>query len=217
MRCKICALMTQKLFRSGGELIGFNHSLHPSGYARQQTTSSWCLIRHIVSRCHWRRCLSWASFPLTQALCLWSGCADKRKVVCVLFEQKRTDLHHVSFFILSYSSFIRLLNWTSKGICKTFVFPTLTLTFSWGRQLVQIWSAALQEIIPWMCVKEDEDNLNLIMLSCHKWILQENYSTMQVKVGVGWFVKRITQKLLYGFPQKLFGGWVFAQNRAYQL
>lgn len=49
MRCKICALMTEKLFRSGGELIGFNHSLHPSGYARQQTTSSWCLIRHIVS------------------------------------------------------------------------------------------------------------------------------------------------------------------------
>lgn len=47
MRCKICALMTEKLFRSGGELIGFNQGLHPSGYERQQTTSSWCLI----SRC----------------------------------------------------------------------------------------------------------------------------------------------------------------------
>lgn len=44
MRCKICALMTEKLFRSGGELIGFNQGLHPSGYERQQTTSSWCLI-----------------------------------------------------------------------------------------------------------------------------------------------------------------------------
>lgn len=62
MRCKICALMTEKLFRSGGELIGFNHSLHPSGYARQQTTSSWCLIRHIV------RHSSSTNFHYTRAL-----------------------------------------------------------------------------------------------------------------------------------------------------
>lgn len=52
MRCKICALMTEKLFRSGEELIGFNQGLHPSAYERQQTTSSWCLISRVFSRCN---------------------------------------------------------------------------------------------------------------------------------------------------------------------
>ena len=32
---------------------------------------------------------------------------------------------------------------------------------------------------------------------------------------IGWFVSRITQKLLYGFPQNLDEGWDEGQNRTF--
>lgn len=91
MRCKICALMTEKLFRSGGELIGFNHGLHPSGYARQQTTLSWCLIRHIVGRYDSRRRSSPACF-----LCTWALFRGK------VIRNWRLNRAHMIFDHLSY-------------------------------------------------------------------------------------------------------------------
>ena len=51
----------------------------------------------------------------------------------------------------------------------------------------------------------------------YSYLRQQGYVSTRVHWFVGWFVDRITQKLLERFPPDLDGGWVLAQNRPHFL